>query len=151
MRRFVVFFCLAVLAAVSASGQSMGAGVFLGQPTGLSFGLDMGKVQALDFKAAWNFGNAKDGAALVFQGNYELFFPGLLVIEGQDLVPFIGVGAQVAVANGSLGLGIHVPGGLNWRPRKTPIELFLELGLDLGLFPATSFGASGGLGLRYRF
>ena len=151
MRRTIVLVLLVSCVALSLSAQAMGAGVFLGQPSGLSFGVDLAKTQGLDFKAAWNLGTAKGGAAIILQGNYELFFPRVLVIAGQNFVPFIGVGAQLAVADGSLGLGIHVPGGINWRPRTVPIELFLELGLDIGLFPATTFGGSGGLGVRYRF
>lgn len=141
----------ALAAAVPAAPGSMGAGVFLGQPTGLSFGVDMAPAHWLDFKAAWDFSGGKDGYAIVLQGNYEFAFPGVLVIEGQDIVPFVGVGAQLNLSDAGLNLGVHVPFGLDYRFSRVPIELFLEAGLDVYLIPATAFSGSGGLGIRFRF
>jgi hypothetical protein len=44
-----------------------------------------------------------------------------------------------------------VPGGVSYRFTNAPFELFIEAGLDVAMFPAFGIGASGGLGVRYRF
>ncbi len=152
MKRLVLASLVALMtvSAVAAAPTS-GVGVFLGQPTGLSFGKDISATNWLDFKAAWNFANAKDGFSIILQGNYELAFPGSFVIEGQDIVPFIGIGAEAAIGNDLPQVGLRIPFGLNYRFAKAPLELFLELGVGLYLFPSTSFMGSGGLGLRFRF
>ncbi len=125
------------LSGVPADGP-MGLGLFLGQPTGVSFELDLGPASWLDAKAAWNFGGGHGGYSILLQANYEYAFPGMLVIEAASFTPFFGLGARV-------------PGGLAYRFRKAPFELFIEVGLDIPMFPAFGIGASGGLGVRYRF
>jgi hypothetical protein len=152
MKRLVLASIVALLfLSAAAAAPSSGIGVFLGQPTGLSYGMDISSTTWLDFKAAWNFATAKDGFSVILQGNYELAFPGSFVIEGQDIVPFIGVGAEAAIGDDLPQLGLRIPFGLNYRFAKAPLELFLELGVGLYLFPSTSFMGSGGLGLRFRF
>jgi len=154
MKRTYALILVALISVGSASaapGSQLGAGVFLGQPTGLSFGLDMAPAQWLDFKDAWDFAGGQNGFAIILQGNWEMGFPGTFVIEGQDIVPFLGAGVQANVSDAGVNIGVHLPFGLDYRFRKAPLELFLELGLDIYLFPATDFSASGGLGIRYRF
>jgi len=153
VKRFLLAILLACAAGVPALADpgAVGLGVFLGQPTGLTLGIDMNRSNWLDFKAAWNFAAPQGGFNIILQGDYQLAFPGSLVIEGEDFVPYVGIGAEAAIGDSSLDLGVHLPFGLAYRFRKAPIELFLELGLGLYLFPATSFGVSGGLGIRYRF
>lgn len=146
---FAAALTLAALAAWAAPTQ-LGLGVFLGQPTGVSVGLDLARTSWLDFKAAWDFSGPRESVTVVLQGNYEQAFPGALVIEGQDIVPFVGLGAQVAVGSETPAIGIRIPFGLNYRFATAPIELFLELGFGLYIFPATEFMGSGGLGVRYR-
>lgn len=152
MKRLVLV-CVCGLLAVSAFAAPgpLGLGVILGQPTGLSLGIDMSQTNWLDFKAAWDFAGPKDSVNIILQGNYQLAFPGVLLIEGNDFVPYIGLGAGLAIETGSLAVGLNMPLGINYRFQKAPLEVFLEVGLGLYLFPATKFAPSGGLGLRYRF
>jgi hypothetical protein len=129
----------------------MGIGVFLGQPSGITFEMDMSASSWLDFKAAWNLAGGNNGFSILLQGNYEYAFPGMITMGEESLTPFVGVGAVVNVYDGGIGLGARVPAGVSYRFRTVPLELFLELGLDVYLFPATDIGFSGGLGARYRF
>lgn len=138
------------LSGVPADGP-MGLGLFLGQPTGVSFELDLGPASWLDAKAAWNFGGGHGGYSILLQANYEYAFPGMLVIEAASFTPFFGLGAFFNLYDGGFGLGARAPGGLAYRFRKAPFELFIEVGLDIPMFPAFGIGASGGLGVRYRF
>lgn len=127
----------------------MGIGLFLGQPTGITFEMDLAPSSWVDFKAAWNFGGP--GFNLILQGNYEYAFLGKLAINELSLTPFAGLGAAVNLYDGGVAVGARVPAGVSHRMRNIPIELFLELGLDVYLVPAFDLGFSGGLGARYRF
>jgi hypothetical protein len=49
-----------------------------------------------------------------------------------------------------MSFGFRVPFGIIYRFIKTPLELNLELGIGMRLYPGTAFRGSGGLGLRYR-
>ncbi|PKL09952.1 MAG: hypothetical protein CVV51_01185 [Spirochaetae bacterium HGW-Spirochaetae-7] len=137
------------LAGKPADGP-MGLGIFLGQPTGVTFEIDLSATSWVDFKAAWSLGG-KNGSALLLQGNYEYAFPALFAIEEATFTPFFGVGAFIGVSTGDVALGVRVPGGISYRFRNFPLELFIEAGLDVYLFPAFALDGSGGLGARYRF
>jgi hypothetical protein len=140
--------------AASPAGRQGGAGgsalgIFVGQPTGITFRYGLGSAQSLEAKAAWDFAS-KNGASIFLQANWLLEFPGVLVIEKEDFPLFVGAGLQLGVG-ATTSLGVRVPAGLVYRFAKAPIELCLELGLGMQLFPSTALLGSGGLGVRYRF
>lgn len=129
--------------------EGVALGVFLGQPTGLTCRLGLGGPGSLEAKAAWDLAGSKDSsAALTFQANYLLEFPGVLVIEGRDIPPYVGGGAQFDIGAESR-IGLRLPFGLAYRLEKAPIEFCLELGIGMSLFPSTRLMTSGGLGVRY--
>lgn len=128
-----------------------GIGIFFGQPTGIDFQMDLSQTSWADFKAAWDLSGGNNGFSILLQGNYEYAFPGMLVIDATSFTPFVGFGAIVNVYDGGAQFGARVPAGISHRFRNIPIEVFIELGLDLYLFPTLSPGGSGGLGARYRF
>lgn len=134
-----------------AANGPRGIGLFLGQPTGLTFEMDLSRDSWLDFKAAWNLAGGNGGFDILLQGNYEYAFPGMVTIDRFSLTPFFGAGAVVSVNDAGVGIGVRVPGGISWRFESIPLELFLEAGIDVYLFPAFDIGGSGGLGVRYRF
>ncbi len=138
------------LAGKPADGP-MGLGIFLGQPTGVTFELDLTEASWLDFKAAWDFAEKGDGYSIMLQGNYELAFPDMIAIETATFTPFVGGGVLVNLYDGGANFGVRVPGGVSYRFRNAPFELFLEVGLDIYLYPGFDPDPSGGLGARYRF
>jgi hypothetical protein len=125
----------------------MALGLFLGQPTGLTFRMGLGSNQSLEAKAAWDLSGDGFFAA---QANWLLEFPGTFVIEGEDFIPYVGGGLAIGVSN-DMSLGLRIPFGIVYRFEKAPIELCLELAPGMNLFPKTSYAGSGGLGIRYRF
>ncbi|MBU0928343.1 MAG: hypothetical protein KKA67_11370 [Spirochaetes bacterium] len=129
----------------------MGIGVFLGQPSGITFEMDLSPATWVDIKAAWDFSEGKGGYSLLLQGNFEYAFPGTLVVETESFTPFVGAGAIVNVYDGGASFGARVPAGVSYRFRNVPFELFIEAGLDIYLLPGFGIGGSGGLGGRYRF
>jgi len=138
------------LAGKPADGP-MGIGVFLGQPTGVTFEMDLSDTSWLDFKATWSFAGGHGGFNILLQGNYEYAFPDLLAIEQVTFTPFVGGGVFANVYDGGASIGVRVPAGLSYRFRNVPLELFLEVGLDMNLIPVFGLDGSGGLGIRYRF
>ncbi len=158
--RKIPFIAILTLAAASAFAAGAGElpqgaegkaiGLFLGQPTGITFRLGIAKEQSLEAKAAWNLSSKSDTAAIILQGNWLLEFPGILKIQDQDFPLYVGVGAQVDLGSAT-NIGVRVPGGIFYRFPNAPVELNLELGLGMQLFPSTAFVGSGGLGARYRF
>lgn len=138
------------LAGKSADGP-IGIGIFLGQPTGVTFEMDLSSSSWVDFKAAWNLAGPKGGYSILLQGNYEYAFPGMFAIEKELFTPFVGGGAVVDINDTNVIFGVRVPAGVAYRFRNIPLELFLEAGLDVYLFPTFSLGGSGGLGARMRF
>lgn len=133
-------------ARITAQGYALGA--FLGEPTGLSFRMGLSDLDSLEAKAAWSLGSTSQNLEL--QASWLREFPGILVIEGEDISPFAGAGLGLGIGT-SLDLEIRAPLGLVYRFRGFPLELALEIGLGLRLLPTTSFASSGGLALRYRF
>lgn len=133
---------------MDSSGTALG--LFLGQPTGISFRLGLSAEQSLEAKAAWDLVGSKGGTAqFAFQANWLLELPGTLVIEDVDIPPYIGAGVALGVGS-EVSLGLRVPFGLVYRFEKAPIELGLEVGLGMSLIPSTDFAIDGGLALRYR-
>jgi hypothetical protein len=129
--------------------RGLALGIFLGQPTGLTCRYGLGAADSVEGKAAWNFGNAQS-ASFTFQANWLHEIPGLLVIQGEDFPPYVGAGVQVDAGAGT-SVSFRIPAGIVYRFAQAPIELCLEVGLGLQLFPSTRAAGSGGLGVRYRF
>ena len=149
-----IFAASAGLVAAPVSSKADGSeglalGIFLGQPTGLTVRYGLGKSQSLEAKAAWSFAYSGRDASASFQANYLLEFPGVLVFNNEDFPLYTGVGLQTDVSS-STSLGVRIPLGVEYRFAKAPIELCLEVGLGLQLFPSTAFLPSAGLGARYR-
>lgn len=138
------------LAGKSADGP-MGIGIFLGQPTGLTFEMDLSSSSWVDFKAAWNLAGPKGGYSILLQGNYEYAFPGMFAVEKELFTPFVGGGAVADINDTNVNFGVRVPAGVSYRFRHIPLELFIEAGIDVYMFPSFGLGGSGGLGARLRF
>ncbi len=130
-------------------------GLFLGEPTGITFQVDMAESQALEFKTAWNFTpsdrDSEDSGSFTIQGNYVWWFPGVLFIKDLDLPPFVGIGAEMRIGSDTPQIGVRIPFGIRHRFETAPVEVALELGAGMSLIPSTRFLWSGGLALRYRF
>jgi hypothetical protein len=132
-----------------ASGMALG--IFLGQPTGITFRYGLGGEQSFEAKAAWNLESYGNNPSFSFQANWLIEFPRVVVIDKADFPLYVGAGLQSDVSSASTSFGVRIPFGVIYRFIEAPIELNLEIGIGLELFPDTAFLGSGGLGLRYRF
>lgn len=143
----------AVFAQSKKNSHPVGIGLFLGQPTGIVFEFDLNATNWVDITAAWDFtGPTNQNYAFLLFASYKLAFPGVFVINNTvDLVPFVGPGLSVGLRPDDVSIGFRIPFGLSWRPSTVPLGIYLEIGLGMQLFPATSFQGTGGLGIQYRF
>lgn len=125
-------------------------GLYLGQPTGISAKYWINASNAIDGVAAWSFGG---NGNMVAAADYLFTFPALVKIEKETFPLYVGAGAIVGIdmGGGGISLGARFPLGALYVFRQVPLEISLEVVPGLYLFPATSFLAMGGVGVRYCF
>lgn len=139
--------CVGVLGVGVVRAQetgAFGAGVILGNPTGVTAKLWLGRSQALD-------------AGIGFSSRFTLYADYLwhswtvLPQPNQGKLPvYLGLGGQVRTFSPSE-FGIRtVAGAAYWLPRH-PVELFLEVVPVFRLSPHGSVGLDAGIGLRVYF
>ena len=145
-----LFILLVLTAAAPVAAVDIGAGVILGEPTGLSFSFENRYILG----TAWSFRNY-----IHLHGDYLFIREGLPEIEKEFDKPFgwyLGAGAKVrfftndAKEDTDVGLGLRIPVGITFYPIPE-LELFLELVPGVALFPETTGDIDGGLGIRYHF
>ena len=140
---------------LSAQDKGFGAGVIIGEPTGLGAKLWLSRDIALDFAAAWSLyrnddeGKNDEGAFYVHADYLHHFF-GAITVQSGRLVPYIGLGGKAAFSE-DLYMGVRFPLGLTYMFRKAPVDIFVEISPSLIIFPGTAFDAGAGIGARYWF
>lgn len=152
--------------AEARTGGPLGAGVILGDPTGLTVKYDATEISSYDAGLAFNF----DRWILVY-GDYHYNFPNAFQSQSgvlQQFVPYVGVGLVAVFSNrpeletrgfkyfdssssSRFALGLRIPLGIEWRPTNAPLGIFAEIVPGMTIIPATYAFAQGGLGIRYYF
>lgn len=161
MRRALLVLSILMLAPLSAEakrGGPFGAGVILGDPSGLSAKLFLDRDSALDFGAGWSLYNERAH----FHMDYLYHWPQRW--GGGDWAMFLGVGGALTVwdhhhhhhghhhDDDEVGFGVRVPFGVSWFPgRRAPFEVFAEIAPGVRFFPHSGFDLQGGMGVRYYF
>jgi hypothetical protein len=145
---FVAVVLIASFLSVSALAD-VGAGVIVGEPTGLSLKVWSEGSSAVDAATGWSFGK---GGRIYLHADYLW----QRVIEDRNIggsVPFyFGVGGRLLLREGrDSRLGVRIPIGLDYFLDQTRLNIFVELGPILDLVPETELAFSGGVGLRFMF
>ena len=159
MKRLFVplFVSVLCLYSVAAADGRFGAGLVVGEPTGLSVEYRLDRDNSVQGSAAWDL-TSPGGFTLT--GDYLFLFAKPLRIEKIRFPLYAGIGGKfVALAgdgsfgdsDGKISLGARVPLGARWIFDGVPLEAFLEIAPCLRLFPNTEFEFGGGLGLRWYF
>ena len=166
MMRALIALCLgfASLTPFSARAEGpLGVGAVLGSPTAVTGKYWLDQRKAVDMGLALWFAES-----LLVYGDYLYHVPGAFGKKSKlasDLAPYFGVGGVIAVSSsdrwkddrylghrrGSIGMGVRVPLGIEWRPKDPPLGVFLELVPGVALFPETGGFLQGGIGIRYFF
>lgn len=147
MKKLIFAACL--LACQSAaqgahSGGRFGAGVVLGDPTGLT-------------AKYWLNGTSAVGGALGLNGvslhaDYLMHGTGLLgQAKSGWLTTYWGVGAKIMDHKDGILLGLRAVGGAAYEFPKDPVELFFEVAPVLSLSVDPGLGLDAGIGVRYYF
>lgn len=145
-KTLLAFACLVITASPSRAQKTgdFGAGVILGDPTGITGKYWVGERQAVDAGIGFN------GEPVMY---VDYLWHSWTVVpqprEGKMPV-YLGLGAQVRDPD-SVEFGIRAVAGIAyWLPRH-PVEIFVEIVPILRLTPHASVGLDAGIGLRYYF
>lgn len=148
----------AVIATVSsaaparAEGGPFGLGLILGKPTGVTGAYKLGDSTAIDGAVGIDL---IDGERFWLHADFLFLLPDLLGGGSVALVPYLGPGAFISDLgrrDGSrLGIGAHVPFGLNLDFRRAPLQIFGEVAVIVPLIPDPDVGLGGAIGFRYYF
>jgi len=125
----------------------MGAGVILGEPTGVSLKYWLTESTALDAGLAWSF---VDENAFQIQADYLIHNFNLIKVEKGKLPFYFGIGGRLKFSTDVI-LGVRVPLGLDYIFSDEPIDIFLEFVPILDLLPKTDFTIGAAIGGRYFF
>lgn len=140
-----------------------GAGIVLGEPSGFTAKLWQDKEHAIDLGLAFSF-----SSFMLIYGDYLWHFHSMMSNSSQfssELNPYAGLGAAVFFStdssrtdkkyftdNGnSVGIGFRIPLGMEWRPVRSQLGVFLEVVPGVGFIPSSFGFITGGIGARYYF
>ena len=146
MRKLVLFLGLIIMLfpfKAVAQETGFGAGVILGEPTGISLKNWLADNTAVDFGIAWSFANS---GSLHLHVDFLVHNFDLTEVEKGRLAVYYGIGGRFKSQKRER-VGVRVPLGLCYIPEKAPIDIFLEIAPLLDLAPATEFGLTGGIGI----
>jgi hypothetical protein len=140
-------------------GDNLGFGIIIGDPTGLTLKYYVESREALVFDlGASYFGSPRISADYIWHFN---------AFESDVASLYAGPGAVIGFGEsrgfwyndrgdkfyirdkGDVGLGVRGIFGVNFIPRRTPLEFFLELGVLLGLAPDFGSGVDAAIGMRF--
>lgn len=166
MKRIYIYFSILLIiftyqisSAQGPGGKTFGFGIMFGDPTGgtLKFWTNRENAFVVDV------GNSYFGGIRI-NGDYLWHFDAfnsqvVKLYAGPGLVVGIGEGHSYWYKDdhkkfywresGDAGIGVRGVFGVNIIPRRAPLEIFLELGVLIGISPAFGTGVDTGLGIRF--
>lgn len=146
-----MFFILIVVAfsQTSAQDKTIGAGIKLGEPTGVTLKYWLNQRNAIDFTLGFAVFNSSNGANINLNYLYHYYN----VIQSQkDITLFVGFGARILTReHASSTFGVRGIGGASMNLKTYPIEIFLEAAPVFRLFPTTGIDYDMAIGARYYF
>lgn len=144
---FLLVLVLLFSAPLAARDNEFGAGIILGEPTGLCFKTWVGHKAAIDGAIAWSFGNEE---AIHVHVDYLIHDFRMFQARKGDLVFYYGFGGRIKAQEKSR-VGIRIPLGVSYIFEKAPLDIFLEVAPGIDLVPSTDFWVNGSVGIRYYF
>ena len=160
MKTLVIIAAFMVVSTLSfgdAHAHGFGAGIIVGEPTGICFKQWLGYKNALDFAAAWSF---DEEAAFQFHMDY-LFHKYFVILTSEDKVVggiplYVGVGGRLKLEDDDkhdddILLGVRFPLGISYVFADTPVDVFAEIVPIMDVAPETDFRLNGAIGFRYYF
>ena len=144
---------------ISAQDRGFGIGFIVAEPTGLSAKFWTTPKNAFDFGLGFSVG----GDRIDYRGNYDggsrthfhmdyLWHSFNAVNTAQRFPVYYGIGGRFNSGGGyDASLGVRGVFGVEWFPRDTPLDVFVEVVPVFQITPEAGFGIDAGLGLRFFF
>ena len=143
----ILIVILIITTSLVAQNSGLGAGIIVGEPTGISLKYWTGELSAFDGAIAWSFGKED---ALHLHADMLLHNPDLITVSQGSLPVYYGLGVRIKLEDKSK-IGVRIPVGVAYQFVEAPFDIFLEVVPLLDLVPATDFGLNAALGVRYFF
>ncbi len=145
--------------AQSPGGKNFGFGIMVGDPTGLTakFWTQRNSAFVIDVGGSY-FGSPRIGVDYLwhfdaFRSNIAKLYAGLGgalgIGEGKGIYYANDAGRFYFRSDNGIGIGARGVFGVNIIPQNTPLEVFLELGILVGLTPSFGSAVDSGLGIRF--
>jgi hypothetical protein len=137
-----------------AQQKGFGAGMILGEPTGISLKKWLGYSKAMDFAIAWSF---EGNNSLTLHADYLNHNFKLISVDRGKLPFYYGFGGRIKFNDKNnknetqTRLGVRVPVGLAYLFENITLDLFAEIVPILELVPETEFILNAAVGIRFFF
>ncbi len=130
------------------SAGDFGAGLIIGDPTGLTGKWWLSQTRAVDLALAWDLSGPEN--RFETHADYLWHFP--LHIAGMEgrLPLYVGVGGRL-LAGHNARVGVRVPFGISYLSAQVPFEVFAEVTPLLDFTPDSDTSVSAALGARFYF
>lgn len=153
MKKMILLLTLLTTLTTFAKEKIFGAGVMLGEPTGVSlqfrhesYLIDLGVAYSLKSEA-------------MIMGDYKMLLPKLipsLIRKSSPITAYWGFGGFLRFENeerdkDDLALGVRIPLGLEYLLPKDPFGFFLEIAPSVKVITETDADLQGSIGARYYF
>jgi len=141
-RFFRFFVCVLIFSTGIFAGT--GAGIILGNPTGISFKISKTQKKAFAFASGWSRNSFYlHGDALFYRNDFINW-------EEGNVLFYWGGGLRVKFADETK-IGFRIPLGLDYKFDEEPLNVFFEIVPVLVLVPETDFSLDAAIGIRYLF
>ncbi len=148
-RSAILLICLiAAWETSNAQGRGFGAGVIIGEPTGLSGKAWISGETAIVGGAAWSLRGPNDQFQLHLDHLWHFHDA---IRSSEQFSPYLGFGGRLIAEDDGGRFGVRVPLGLVWLPDNAPLDVFFEIVPVLDLAPSTNLEGNWGLGARFFF
>jgi hypothetical protein len=152
MKRIAIILTVLTLALAStaaAETSTFGAGIIIGEPTGVGIKTHLSSGNALAFGLAWSLDGDNE---LHVQGDYLYHNYDLITVEEGEMPLYFGIGGRIKInEHKDDNVGVRFPVGLDYIFDGAPFDIFLEIVPILDLAPDTDFDLNGAIGGRYWF
>ncbi len=154
MKRLLIFTVLLLIivpqiAAAGSNKSGFGAGIIVGEPTGIDLKYWLGADSALQGAVAWS---TSSNSSMHLHLDYIIHKWDIIDVSSGSMPLYFGVGGRVKFRDDADDdIGIRVPIGLAYMFANDPFDLFLEVVPILDLSPDTDFGFNAAIGGRWFF
>lgn len=136
------------------TSAGLGAGVVIGDPTGLTFKKWLENNKAVDAALAWGLGH---DSRVVLHSTLLFHKWALFKLEQLPIDLYYGIGGRFRNINSDykkddiIEIGPRAPLGLRTQLKTVALEIFSEISVTLNLIESTNIDFDVGIGARYFF